>query len=121
MKTKYKARRISHAGKTFASRAESSLYDLLNLWQESGTIKDLQEQPQITLTRAKIRMIPDFKYVDSVTNELQYAEFKGFETDVWRIKRRLWEHYGPAPLHVWKGPHSKIYLHETIIPKGETK
>jgi hypothetical protein len=62
---------------------------------------------------------PDYKVLGRNGVEY-YAEAKGFEDEKWRIKRRLYEHYGPAPLQIWVRQGKKgIVLRETIVPKGE--
>jgi hypothetical protein len=45
-----------------------------------------------------------------------WVEFKGFETAVWKIKKRLWKHYGPGILRVYKGNEKTIALVEEVIP-----
>jgi len=65
---------------------------------ESPTSQTLK--PQILKANAKI-----------------WIEFKGFETPLWRLKRRLWMFYGPGPLHVYKMGRGRIYLDEIITPQ----
>ena len=64
-------------------------------------------------------MIPDFKVECLKTNEIYWVEAKGFETDVYRIKRRLWLWYGPGRLEVYKGSAQRVTLFETLVPKKE--
>ena len=116
---KYNAKRVKKAGYSFASQLESSLHDYLVWMQKEGAIRDLKLQPSVYLTKAKILMKPDFSAVDTKTNVLCYWEAKGHETDVWRIKRRLWEFYGDGPMYVYKGSAKKLVLGEVIIPKKE--
>lgn len=66
-------------------------------------------------------MIPDYSAVDVETGQLKYFEAKGSETDVWRIKRRLWKYFGDASLAVYKGNYRKIFLNEEIVPKVTNK
>lgn len=106
-------------GRTFASKLEGNLYQLLNLRVRGGELKDLKCQVHVYLTSARIHMIPDFSAIDTKTNELEYYEGKGFETPVWRIKRKLWKYYGWGPLFVYKAQGNALVLHETIIPKCE--
>jgi len=46
-----------------------------------------------------------------------WVEFKGFETASWRIKRKLWLHYGPGPLEIYKKGNNGVKLTETLTPK----
>lgn len=109
------------AGRSFASQLEAGLFLMLQDMEQTGEVKDVRCQPHVFLTDARIEMIPDFSVHDLRRQELIYHEAKGFETDVWRIKRRLWVHYGPAPLWVWKGRGTALKLVEEIVPKGYTK
>ena len=113
---KYSAKRVSHAGYSFASKLEAAVFDILKLRECAGEIKDIQCQAHVKLTQAKIVYIPDFKFTDVKSGEECYAEAKGLETSDYRIKRRLWMYYGPATLEIWKGNHARPFLHETIVP-----
>lgn len=63
-------------------------------------------------------MIPDFSAVEK--GVLVFFEAKGFETEVWRLKRRLWKFYGPGPLEVWRSAgRGRIGLVETIWVNGD--
>jgi hypothetical protein len=71
----------------------------------------------VYLTKARILFKPDFYYEEN--GQPFYCEAKGHTTSVYLIKRRLYIHYGPAPLLIYKGSHNRFYLDETIIPKGD--
>lgn len=114
---KYRNKRITHAGYSFASKGEASLFEELKFMEKSGLIYDLKCQDTVYLTYARIIYKPDFSYTDAETLKKEYAEFKGFETPEWRIKLRLWKEYGPGKLKIFKGSYKKIYLEETIAPK----
>lgn len=104
-------------GRSLASKLERSVYDLLCLMEKGGLIRDLQCQKSVSLTDAKIQYIADFTFFDLKKDRQVWAEAKGFETAVWKIKKRLWKHYGPGPLEIWCGNHLKPFLAETVIPK----
>lgn len=110
-------KRVRHAGFSFASQLEAALYDILVQRKADGEIDDIQLQPQVRLTRAGILMKPDFRATCTATGKELYFEAKGFETDIWRLKRRLWEVYGPGPLEVWKGSAKRPRLVEVVGPK----
>lgn len=114
---KYGAKKVDLDGKKFASQLEASLYSLLYLREKVGELSQLRCQPNVFLTDAKIRMIPDFSAVEVKTKELVYFEAKGFETDIWRLKKKLWEFYGPGRLQIYKGSHKKLILTEELKPK----
>lgn len=116
-KNKFGAKRTERAGYSFASRLEATVFDMLKNREKAGEIKDLKCQVQVYLTEARIIMKPDFSYENCSTGEIEYCEAKGAETDVWRLKRRLWLFYGPGLMHVWKGHYAHIFLDETLRPK----
>lgn len=117
-KHKYGATRVSHAGYSFASKLEASVFQMLTLMERAGEIADIQVQDTVYLTDARIQFIPDFKYKNLKTGEYEWAEAKGFERPEWKIKRKLWMYYGFGPLHIWKGTWIKPVLIETITPRG---
>lgn len=105
----------------FQSKAEKSLYQLLWLRQRAGEIRNLKCQVQVYLTEAKILYKPDFYFEQNDHGEWKerWSEMKGFETAVWKIKRRLWMFYGPGPLDIWKLNRSGIFFSETIDVKNK--
>lgn len=115
---KYNNKRVEDAsGRTFGSKLERAVFDLLCLREKAGEIKDIQQQDTVYLTKARIQYIPDFKFINTKTNEPEWAEAKGLETPVWRLKRKLWPHYGPGKLEVYKGRENNVVLHETLTRK----
>jgi len=113
---KYNASKVESDGHSFSSKLELAVYGLLKMRKLAGEIKEIQVQAHCYLTEARILYIPDFRCVMADGSEL-YVEAKGYETDVYRIKCRLWKHYGFGPLEIWKGSPTRLNLHETILPK----
>jgi len=116
---KYRSKRVNYEGHSFASQLEAAVFNLLTLREKAGEIKEIQHQDHIYLTNARICYIPDFKFFDLKTEEYTWAEAKGFETPEWKIKKRLWQHYGPGRLEIYKGSAKRITLAETLTPGGE--
>lgn len=114
-KNKYKAKRATVGAIGFHSKAEAGLYVRLSGLQNLGIIKELQTQQQVTLTDAKIIYKPDFTFVHVKTGALIHGEFKGLETPEWRIKKKLYVNYGPAPLIIWKMKGKKLFVDEIIM------
>lgn len=115
-KHKYGAKKIEYDSHSFQSKFEAALYKWLKLRELNGEIRDIKCQETTYLTDARIMYKPDFSYVNCKTGKKIYAESKGFETSDWRIKRRLWKHYGEGPLEIYKGSASNFKLHETLTP-----
>jgi len=111
----WKGKRSKVGGKNFQSKGEAGLYEYLLLRQKNGEIEEIQTQVQVYLTDARILYKPDFTFIEDGIQK--WAEYKGFETAIWRIKRRLWMHYGPGILEVWKGYYPRLTCVETIEPK----
>lgn len=113
--------KITHKGMSFASKAEASLYDLLEARKLSGEVQNIQCQDHVYLTQARIQYRPDFKFAELFKGEWRHAwaEMKGYETDVWRIKRKLWlAGYGPGTLYVYKPSSRGPRLYETLVPRA---
>ncbi len=104
----------SSDGRSFSSKLERAIYEMLKQGVLDGRYSELQCQDHVYLTEARILYIPDFKVFDEIKKAPRWIEAKGFETDVWRIKRRLWVHYGPGPLDVYKGSEKAFKLTETL-------
>lgn len=111
---KFGAKKVSHDGRTFHSKLEAAVYEFLKLREKCGEIEILSTQAHTYLTKSRIHYIPDFKIYDKMLDEVVYVEAKGVETPTWRIKKRLWEFYGPGRLEIYKGKYTKIFRDEVI-------
>lgn len=109
-RNKYKvapvSRRTSAAGKVYASRAEMLYAAELRALGVAFT-----EQPRITLGDTGIVYVPDF-FANG-----EYIDVKGVQTAVFRMKKKLWKLYGPAPLRIVKRRGHRFTTVE-IVPKG---
>ena len=86
----------------FDSIAESKRYKELKLLERAGEIKDLELQPHFLLqegfkkngkTYRKIEYIADFQYIEN--GKVVIEDVKGKETEVFKLKRKLFEHEYP--------------------------
>lgn len=118
-KHKYSAKRTEVDGYVFPSQGHAQCYVMLKLMEKAGDIKILKLEDSVRLSDAKIVYIADFRLYDVKMKNEWWGEFKGFETPVWRIKRKLWAFYGPGPLRIYKASGNRVYLHEEIIPKSQ--
>lgn len=105
-------------GHSFASKLERYLHEYLRLLEKGGEVANIKCQDHVYLTEARIAMIPDFRVFDLKLQEPVWYEAKGYETDVYRLKRKLWTVYGPGRLRVYKGSGAKLFMSEEIIPRG---
>lgn len=98
---KYHNKKIVIDNITFDSKLEAQRYTELKLLQRNGLIKDLQLQPSYELiptfkknkkTYRKACYIADFSYYDIELNKTIVEDTKGFKTDVYLLKKKLFEY-----------------------------
>ncbi len=87
-----------YQGLTFDSIGEKSLYVQLKEREEQEEIKDLELQKKFVLQPKfkyekkiirEISYIADFYYYDRQLKTYVIEDFKGFETDVFKIKKKM--------------------------------
>ena len=117
--SKFKSVKTQVSGIWFASKFEALIYQQLLLQQRAGIYTEIKCQDTLHLTDARIIYKPDFKCTKP-DGTFEWIEAKGFETPEWRLKLKLWKHYGPGPLVVYKGSTSKGFTIETITPKQQS-
>ncbi len=101
---KYGNRKTVVDGIKFDSKAEAERYKELKLLEKAGLIKNLILQPEFLLldkfkyngkTERAIKYIADFKYFDVARGVYVVEDVKGVETEVFKIKRKLFlKQYG---------------------------
>lgn len=103
---------------SFPSKLESSVYGILAQRESQGEIQNIKRQQSVILQdgprEVKIDWKLDFSYERTSDGKLCYVEAKGFETDVFRLKLKLWRKNPPAPLEIYKGRWDRPVLTETI-------
>lgn len=118
-KNKYGAR----ATGGFPSRLEAAVYGKLLLREKLGEIRDIKRQQQVVLqggsNETRITWRLDFSAVDCKTDKVFYVEAKGFETNDFRIKLKLWKMLKPATLEIWKGGYMRPFMAERIEANEE--
>lgn len=90
---KYRAKRTTVAGKTFASKKEAKHYLIYKALQDAGQISDLKTQVQFKIViKGKLicSYFADFTFVDS-KGVYCVVDVKGFQTPVYKIKKKLVE------------------------------
>jgi len=100
---KYRNKKTQIDMYVFDSIAESKRYKELALLQRAGKITELQLQPKFLLqesfrkngkTYRKIEYIADFMYEEN--NKIIVEDVKGKKTEVFKLKRKLFEKKYPA-------------------------
>lgn len=97
---KFGAIKCTVDGIKFDSIAESEYYQHLKILKHVGQITAIELQPKIYMTSAMILYKPDFAIVEN--GQTIYLDVKGMQTAVFKIKMRLWKHYGPGTLRLIK-------------------
>ena len=101
---KYHNKKIIVDGYKFDSIKEANYYNQLKLLQRAGLIRDLELQRTFILqpsfklnnkTRRNITYKADFTYFSNEDNKIHVIDIKGFKTDVYNIKKKMFEYkYG---------------------------
>jgi transcription initiation factor TFIIIB Brf1 subunit/transcription initiation factor TFIIB len=90
---KYGAKKSTYNGYNYDSKFESQIAQDLDLRLKAGGIKEVQKQVKIDL-QAYGKHITNY-FIDFVVthNDLskEYIEVKGYETDVWKMKWKMFE------------------------------
>ena len=100
--SKYFNKKVVIDGHKFDSIAESRRYKELKLLEKAGKIKNLELQPKFLLqdkfkkdgkTFRKIEYVADFGYIEQEKKVIE--DVKGKETEVFKIKRKMFEYRYP--------------------------
>lgn len=101
MVAKYHNKKVKYDGYTFDSIREKNYYIKLKLLEKSGKIKELELQKEFELqpsfklnnkTSRKITYRADFTYKTTEDDKLHVIDVKGFKTDVYKLKKKLFEY-----------------------------
>ena len=102
-KNKYKNKKVTVNGKVFDSKKEAKRYFELIKLEQAGLIKDLETQKKFLLldsfkkngkTYKQISYYADFVYFDVYSNKTIVEDVKAskyFTTDVYKLKKKLFE------------------------------
>lgn len=102
MQSKYNNKKTQIDMYVFDSAKEAKRYKELKLLERAGEISNLELQPRFLLqdsfkkngrTYRKIEYIADFKYIEKGRTIVE--DVKGLQTDVFKIKHKLFEKIYP--------------------------
>lgn len=106
-----------------ASKLEARVHEILRVREANGEIEDIKKQFPIILQDGKrdtkITWVVDFAYTVVATGLTEIVEAKGFETDVFRLKLKLYRARRPYALEIWKGSYRSPRLVERIEARRE--
>lgn len=109
----------TYNGTVYDSKAEMSRAQALDMLLAGGAIRSYTRQPRFELGVAENVYVADFHVIDSDGTEW-IEDVKGASTPKWRRDLKLWEAYGPLPLHVLKHA-GGIRFATTVIEGGRSK
>ena len=98
--SKYNSKKIEYNGERFDSKKECERYLYLKEMEENGEIHNLKRQVPIILLEGyqlegerkvqPIKYMCDFIYDDS-NGTTHYEDCKGFRTEVYKLKKKMFE------------------------------
>lgn len=92
--SKYGNKKTVCHGKTFDSKKEAERYSQLVLLERAEVITGLMTQPRYPLKvngKLVCTYIADFEYYDNERKMRVIEDVKGYETDVFKLKKKLFE------------------------------
>jgi hypothetical protein len=90
---KYGNTKVHFDGQLFDSKGEANYYGELLLEKKAGLIKEIARQVRIPLVVNGTRVcfiVIDFR-ITYANGKVKYVEYKGYETDVYKLKRKLFQ------------------------------
>lgn len=105
---KYHNKKTIVNGINFDSKKEAKRFNELKILEKANEITELRTQVKFELqpsfkkggkTYRKIEYIVDFTYFDNKLNKYRVEDAKGYRTEVYKLKKKLFE---------YKYPHLKI-------------
>lgn len=102
--SKYGSKKTMIDGIIFDSKREANRYCELKLLEKAGKIKDLKLQHQFLLqppfkkngkTIRAITYVADFVYFDLERMRNVVEDVKGYKTDVYQLKKKIFEYIYP--------------------------
>lgn len=103
-RNKYNASKKTIDGIVFDSKREGARYQELKLMESAGVIRNLELQPKYTLqssfkcqgkTHRAITYKADFRYTETATGAVVIEDVKGYETEVFKLKEKLFRYAFP--------------------------
>ena len=98
---KYHNKKVIYKGIKFDSIKERNWYMILENYVRNGRIKDLKRQVPFELiptykinnkTVRKMQYIADFTYITTNDNKLHIVDTKGYKTEVYKLKKKIFEY-----------------------------
>ena len=94
--SKYHNKKNTVNGEMFDSKKEAERYKVLKMLENANIISNLSRQVLFELIPKQdgeraVKYIADFMYVETATGKIIVEDVKGYRTDVYKIKRKLFK------------------------------
>jgi hypothetical protein len=98
--SKYHSKKTTVDGITFDSIREANRWQELRILERAGEIKNLRRQVKFTILEgyeiagrkvSPVQYIADFYYTDTKTGKRVIEDAKGYRTDVYKLKKKMFE------------------------------
>jgi hypothetical protein len=89
---KYRNRKVTVGGETWDSEREYARWLVLQAMERDGLIRDLRRQVPVDLVVNGVkvcRWVADATYFDTATGRVEWEDTKGFRTQTYRVKAKL--------------------------------
>lgn len=117
---KYHNKKILFDGHNFDSIKEKNYYIKLKALEKAGLIRNLELQKEYLLqesfklngtTRRKITYKSDFSYISTQDDKIHVVDVKGFRTEVYRLKKKMFEYKYKIELEeIWKSGYQCLII-----------
>lgn len=91
----------------YGSKLEQAVGQILELREKAGEIRNIRRQVPVVLQdgprELKITWKVDFSFEDVASGRTHYAEAKGFKTEVYLLKLKLFRANPHGPCEIWEG------------------
>ena len=93
---KYHNKKVVVDGKKFDSKKEAERYQALKMLENANIISNLSRQVPFELIPKQkderaVKYIADFTYIETATGKIIVEDVKGYRTDVYKLKRKLFK------------------------------
>jgi hypothetical protein len=99
---KYRAQKVTIDGNVFASKKEGKRFSELKLLERAKEISGLTLQPRYPMIvngRKVCTYVGDFSYLEEKSRKLVCEDVKGFKTETYIVKRKLFLATHPDIVH----------------------
>ncbi len=97
------------------SKLESAVCEI---YRNDPRYEILKAEDHVRLSLAAVLYIADFRIRDKATQEIFWAEAKGYAAPRWPTIKKLWKGYGPGRLVIWGGSYARPTLTQEIVPES---